>query len=415
MPRPSGTHFLQIPGPTHVPERILRAMARPTIDHRSAEFGRLGLEILEGLKEVFQTSGPIVIFPASGTGAWEAALVNTLSPGDKALMFETGHFANLWRDMALKLGLDVQFAPGDWRHGVDPESVESALLEDSRRQIKAVLMVHNETSTGVSSSVANVRQAIDRAQHPALLMVDTISSLASIDYRHDEWAVDVTVAGSQKGLMLPPGLSFNAISQKALASAKTARLPKSYWDWQPMLAANQTGFFPYTPGTNLLYGLREALHMLREEGLENVFARHTRHAEATRRAVRAWGLEVLCLNPSEYSSSLTAVLMPPGHNADDLRKVILDQFNMSLGAGLSKLQGKVFRIGHLGDFNDLMLAGALSGVEMGLTLAGVPHAKGGVAAALDYLTQCHVEHTLGLAPPQHTETRSATSAPDAEP
>jgi alanine-glyoxylate transaminase / serine-glyoxylate transaminase / serine-pyruvate transaminase len=387
MPRPSGTHFLQIPGPTNVPERILRAMARPTIDHRSAEFSRLGLDVLDGLKEVFKTSGSIVIFPASGTGAWEAALVNTLSPGDKVLMFETGHFATLWREMAVKLGLDVQFVAGDWRHGVDGQVVESALSEDARRQIKAVMVVHNETSTGVTSSVANVRKAMDRAKHPALLMVDTISSLASIDYRHDEWGVDVTVAGSQKGLMLPPGLSFNAISENALASAKSSRLPKSYWDWQPMLAANKTGFFPYTPGTNLLYGLREALHMLREEGLDNVFARHDRHAEATRRAVQAWQLEVLCLNREEYSSSLTAVLMPPGHNADELRKVILDQFNMSLGSGLAKLQGKVFRIGHLGDFNDLMLAGTLSGVEMGLGLAGVPHAKGGVAAALDYLTQ----------------------------
>jgi alanine-glyoxylate transaminase/serine-glyoxylate transaminase/serine-pyruvate transaminase len=289
--------------------------------------------------------------------------------------------------MAVKLGLDVQFVSGDWRHGVDPHAVESALSEDARRQIKAVMVVHNETSTGVTSRVANVRKAMDRAKHPALLMVDTISSLASIDYHHDEWGVDVTVAGSQKGLMLPPGLSFNAISEKALASAKSARLPKSYWDWQPMLAANRTGFFPYTPGTNLLYGLREALHMLREEGMDNVFARHDRHAEATRRAVQAWQLEVLCLNPEEHSSSLTAVLMPTGHNADELRKVILDQFNMSLGSGLAKLQGKVFRIGHLGDFNDLMLAGTLSGVEMGLALAGVPHAKGGIAAALDYLTQ----------------------------
>jgi alanine-glyoxylate transaminase/serine-glyoxylate transaminase/serine-pyruvate transaminase len=387
MPRPSGTHFLQIPGPTNVPERILRAMARPTIDHRGAEFSRLGLEVLDGLHEVFKTSGGIVIFPASGTGAWEAALVNTLSPGDKVLMFETGHFATLWREMAVKLGLDVQFVPGDWRHGVDPDVVESKLVEDRPHAIKAVMVVHNETSTGVSSRISAVRQAMDGARHPALLMVDTISSLASIDYRHDEWGVDVTVAGSQKGLMLPPGLSFNAISEKALAAAKSSRLPKSYWDWQPMLAANKTGFFPYTPGTNLLYGLREALHMLLQEGLENVFARHDRHAAATRRAVEAWKLEVLCLNPTEYSSSLTAVLLPPDHNADDLRKLVLDQFNMALGAGLAKLQGKVFRIGHLGDFNDLMLAGTLSGVEMGLALAGVPHAKGGVAAALDYLTE----------------------------
>jgi alanine-glyoxylate transaminase/serine-glyoxylate transaminase/serine-pyruvate transaminase len=384
-------------------------MARPTIDHRSAEFSRLGLDVLDGLKEVFKTSGSIVIFPASGTGAWEAALVNTLSPGDKVLMFETGHFATLWREMAVKLGLDVQFVSGDWRHGVDSQVVESALSEDARRQIKAVMVVHNETSTGVTSRVANVRKAMDRAKHPALLMVDTISSLASIDYRHDEWGVDVTVAGSQKGLMLPPGLSFNTISENALASAKSARLPKSYWDWQPMLAANKTGFFPYTPGTNLLYGLREALHILREEGLDNVFARHDRHAEATRRAVQAWQLEVLCLNPQEYSSSLTAVLMPPGHNADELRKVILDQFNMSLGSGLAKLQGKVFRIGHLGDFNDLMLAGTLSGVEMGLALAGVPHAKGGVAAALDYLTQT-ARLALTTAQASAREPSSATQA-----
>jgi alanine-glyoxylate transaminase / serine-glyoxylate transaminase / serine-pyruvate transaminase len=387
MPRQTGSHFLQIPGPTNVPERILRAIARPTIDHRSAEFGKLGLEVLEGLREVFKTSASIVLFPASGTGAWEAALVNTLSPGDTVLMFETGHFATLWRDMAGKLGLAVDFVSGDWRHGVDPATVEAKLSEDHQHKIKAVTVVHNETSTGVASQIAAVRQAMNRAGHPALLMVDTISSLASIDYRHDEWEVDVTVAGSQKGLMLPPGLSFNAISDKALVAGRSARLRKSYWDWQPMLAASKTGFFPYTPATNLLYGLREGLDMLREEGLENVFARHDRHAEATRRAVEAWKLEVLCLNPHEYSSSLTAVLMPTGHNADHLRQVILEQFNMSLGSGLGKLQGKIFRIGHLGDFNDLMLAGTLSGVEMGLTLAGVPHAKGGVAAAIDYLTQ----------------------------
>jgi alanine-glyoxylate transaminase/serine-glyoxylate transaminase/serine-pyruvate transaminase len=383
----SGRHFLQIPGPTNVSERILRAMARATIDHRGAEFGRLGLEVLAGLKEVFKTSGRIVIFPASGTGAWEAALVNIFSPGDKVLMFETGHFATLWRAMAESLGLDVDFVPGDWRRGVDPQVVEAKLSEDVERQIKGVMVVHNETSTGVTSSVDSVRKVMDGARHPALLLVDTISSLASIDYRHDEWGVDVTVAGSQKGLMLPPGLSFNAISEKAEAASKSARLPKSYWDWQPMLAANTAGFFPFTPATNLLYALREALQMLREEGLDNVFARHDRHAEATRRAVRAWGLEVLCVNPKEYSSSLTAVLLPAGHDADELRKIILEHFNMSLGNGLGKLQRKVFRIGHLGDFNDLMLAGTLSGVEMGLALAGVPHSDGGVAAALDYLTQ----------------------------
>jgi len=382
-----GRHFLQIPGPTNVPERVLRAMARPTIDHRGPEFGLLTLEILEGLKDVFKTSGRIVIFPASGSGAWEAALVNTFSPGDRVLMFETGQFAALWREMAGKLGLDVQFVPGDWRHGVDPEVVEEKLREDRGHLIRGVMVVHNETSTGVTSRVAAVRKAMDRAGHPALLLVDTISSLASIDYRHDEWGVDVTVAGSQKGLMLPPGLSFNAISEKALDASKSAGLSRSYWDWQPMLAANKSGFFPSTPATNLLYGLRESLQMLREEGLDNVFARHDRHAEATRRAVRAWGLEVLCLNPEEYSSSVTAVLLPPGHNADELRKVILDQFNMSLGNGLGKVHGKVFRIGHLGDFNDLMLAGTLSGVEMGLALADIPHKKGGVEAGLDYLIQ----------------------------
>jgi alanine-glyoxylate transaminase/serine-glyoxylate transaminase/serine-pyruvate transaminase len=362
-------------------------MARPTIDHRGPEFRELALEVLENLKPVFNTSAPVVIFPSSGTGAWEAALVNTLSPGDRVLMFETGHFASLWRGLAEKLGLDLQFVPGDWRHGVDPEAVENLLSNDRQDELKAVAVVHNETSTGVRSRVAAVRRAIDRAGHPALLMVDTISSLACMDYRHDEWGVDVTVGGSQKGLMLPPGLSFNAISEKALHASKTARLAKSYWDWKPMLESNTAGLFPYTPATNLLYGLREALEMLHEEGLANVFARHDRHAEATRRAVKAWGLEVLCLNPAEYSSSLTAVLLPPESNADDLRQVILEHFNMSLGNGLGKLQGKVFRIGHLGDFNDLMLAGTLSGVEMGLALARVPHSRGGVAAALEYLTE----------------------------
>ncbi|HYM10938.1 MAG TPA: aminotransferase class V-fold PLP-dependent enzyme [Bryobacterales bacterium] len=387
MPFHSGRHFLQIPGPTNVPERILRAMARPTIDHRGPEFARLALEVLEGLKEVFQTSGQVVIYPASGTGAWEAALANTLSPGDKVLMFETGHFATLWREMAGRLGIAADFVPGDWRHGVDPAMVEAKLAEDRRRECKGVLVVHNETSTGVTSRIGAVREAMDRARHPALLLVDTISSLASIDYRHDEWGVDVTVAGSQKGLMLPPGLSFHAISEKALSASKSARMPKSYWDWQPMLAAGKAGFFPYTPATNLLYGLRESLQMLREEGLPNVFARHDRHAEATRRSVRAWGLEILCANPAEYSSSLTAVLMPAGHSADELRKIILEQFDMSLGSGLGKVKDRVFRIGHLGAFNDLMLAGTLCGVEMGLGLAHVPFSKGGVAAAIDYLAQ----------------------------
>jgi alanine-glyoxylate transaminase/serine-glyoxylate transaminase/serine-pyruvate transaminase len=370
-----------------VPDRVLRAIARPTIDHRGPEFSKLTLEVLEGLKDVFKTTGNIIIFPSSGSGAWEGALVNTLSPGDKVLMFETGQFAALWREMAVKLGLDVDFAQGDWRHGVDPAVVEAKLREDHGHQIKAVAVLQNETSTGVASRVAAVRQAMNRARHPALLFVDTISSLASIDFRHDEWEVDVSVGGSQKGLMLPPGLGFNAVSEKALAASKSARLPKAYWDWQPMLAQNANGFFPYTPVTNLIFGLREALQMLREEGLENVFARHNRHAEATRRAVRAWGLEIVALDPSEFSASVTAIFTPGGHSADGLRKVILERFNMPLGTGLGKLQGKVFRIGHLGDFNDLMLAGTLSGVEMGLDLAGIPHTKGGVAAALDYLTE----------------------------
>ena len=383
----SGRHFLQIPGPTNVPDRILRAIDNPTIDHRGPEFQQLGLTVLNGLKRVFKTTGSVIIYPASGTGAWEAALVNTLSPGDKVLMFETGHFATLWYNMAKRLGLEPVFVPGDWRHGVDPREVEARLSEDKAYAIKAVMVVHNETSTGVTTRVDEVRKAIDRTQHPALFMVDTISSLASIDYRHDEWGVDVTVAGSQKGLMLPPGLSFNAVSDKALAASKSAKLPRSYWSWDDMLANNKNGFFPYTPGTNLLYGLREALKMLLEdEGLENVFKRHDRHAEAARRAVRAWNLEILCLEPAEYSSSLTAVLLPEGHSETRFRDIVLERFNMSLGSGLGKLRDKVFRIGHLGSFNDLMLMGTLAGVEMGLALAGVPHRKGGVAAAMDYLT-----------------------------
>ncbi len=384
---PAGRHFLQIPGPTNVPDRVLRAIDRPTIDHRGPEFQRLGKEVLEGMKRIFQTRHPVVIFPASGTGAWEAALVNTLSPGDKVLMSETGHFASLWSKMARKLGLEVELLPGDWRHGADYAGIEARLKADAQHAIKAVAVVHNETSTGVTTRIPLVRKAIDEAKHPALLLVDTISSLASIDYRHDEWGVDVTVGGSQKGLMLPPGLSFNALSDKALAAAKTAKLPRSFFDWQDMLGPNASGWFPYTPATNLLYGLREAIHMLEEEGLANVFARHDRHAEATRRAVRAWGLEVLCQDPQEYSSSLTAIVVPAGHDADRLRSVILEHFDMSLGTGLGKLQGKVFRIGHLGDFNDLTLAGSLAGVEMGLELAGIPYRKGGVQAALDYLAQ----------------------------
>jgi alanine-glyoxylate transaminase/serine-glyoxylate transaminase/serine-pyruvate transaminase len=383
----SGRHFLQIPGPTNVPERILRAMARPTIDHRGPEFAKFALELLEAVKEVFRTKGTVIIFPSSGTGSWEAAMVNTLSPGDKVLMFETGQFATLWAGVARDLGLDVQFVPGDWRHGADPADAERILGEDRNHEIKMVGVVHNETSTGVASRVAEIRKAMDRVHHPALLFVDSISSLASLDYRHDEWAIDVTICGSQKGFMLPPGLSFNAISQKALAASKTAQLRKSYFDWQPMLANNKSGFFPYTPATNLLYGLQQSLMMINEEGLDNVIARHTRHGEATRRAVRAWGLDVLALNPAEYSGSSTSVLVPAGYNADEFRKIVLETFNMSLGNGLNKLAGKVFRIGHLGDFNDLMLAGTLSGVEMGLAVAGIPHKTGGVAAALDYLTE----------------------------
>ena len=383
--RKAGRHFLQIPGPTPVPDRILRAMDMPVIDHRGPEFGKLGKRVLDGIKTIFKCAGPVIIYPASGTGAWEAALVNTLSPGDSVLMFETGHFATLWREMAKKLGLDAEFVSGDWRHGVDPAQVEERLAADTAHRFKAVCVVHNETSTGVASRIPEIRAAIDRAKHPALFMVDTISSLGSIDYRHEAWRVDVTVAGSQKGLMLPPGLGFNAVSDKALEAAKTARLPRSYWDWQPMLQANDKGFFPYTPATNLLYGLKAALEMLAEEGLTNVFARHDRHAEATRRAVKAWGFEILCLEPREYSSSLTAVLMPAGHSADGLRQTILDRFDMSLGSGLGRLADKVFRIGHLGDFNDLMLAGTLSGIEMGLGVAGVPHRRGGINAALDYL------------------------------
>ena len=382
----SGRQLLQIPGPTNVPDRVLRAMARPTIDHRGPEFGQMAQDVLEGLKEIFKTRSKVIVFPSSGTGAWEAALVNTLSPGDRILMFETGQFAILWSQVASKLGLDVDLVPGDWRHGVDPQIVEARLADDHDHKIKAVCVVHNETSTGVTSRVGEVRKAMDRMAHPGLLLVDVISSLGSIDFRHDEWSVDVTICCSQKGLLLPPGLGFNAISERALAASKSARLPRAYWDWAPMLSQNVNGFFPYTPATNLLYGLVESLQMLREEGLENVFARHRRHGEATRRAARAWGLEVVAVEPAEYSHSLTALFTPAGHSADEFRQVVLDHFNMPLGTGLGRLQNKIFRIGHLGDFNDLMLAGTLSGVEMGLELAGVPHQKGGVAAALDYLT-----------------------------
>ncbi|MGU3388720.1 pyridoxal-phosphate-dependent aminotransferase family protein [Methylobacterium sp. D53M] len=380
-----GRHFLNIPGPSPVPERVLQAMDRQVIDHRGPEFGRLGREVLEGCRAIFQTEGPVVIFPGSGTGAWEATIVNTLSPGDRVLMFETGHFATLWSKMAARWGITVEFVPGDWRHGADPAIVEAKLAEDRAHAIKAVMVVHNETSTGVTSRIAQVRQAIDAAHHPALLLVDSISGLGSADLRHDEWGIDVTVACSQKGLMLPPGLGFTAISQKARAASKTNTLPRSYWDWEEMLKPNAGGYFPYTPATNLLYGLREAIAMMREEGLPAVFARHEQLAKATRAAVQGWGLEVLCEEASEYSPVLTAVLMPDGHDADAFRQLALDRFNISLGAGLSKLSGKVFRIGHLGECNDLMLMGALCGVEMALGVAGVPHQRGGATAAMSVL------------------------------
>jgi alanine-glyoxylate transaminase/serine-glyoxylate transaminase/serine-pyruvate transaminase len=389
---PSGRHFLQIPGPTNVPDRILRAMDYPTIDHRGPEFQRLGRKILGQIGKIFKTEQPVVIYPASGTGAWEAALVNTLSPGDAVLMYETGHFASLWKKMAERLSLKPEFIGDDWRRGVDAAKIEARLGMDTGHLIKAVCVVHNETSTGVTSDIAAVRRAMDRAGHPALLLVDTISSLGSLDYRHDEWGVDVTVAGSQKGLMLPPGLSFNAVSQKALAASRHAKLPRAFWSWDEIIEANKNGFWPYTPATNLLYGLSEACDMLLEEGLQNVFDRHQRHAEATRECVRAWGMEILCQNPAEYSGALTAVVMPreangERSNADALRRIILANFNMSLGQGLSKLGGWVFRIGHLGDFNDLTLMGTLAGVEMGMVLAGVPHNAGGVSAAMRSLQE----------------------------
>jgi alanine-glyoxylate transaminase/serine-glyoxylate transaminase/serine-pyruvate transaminase len=389
MSRQAGRHFLQIPGPTNTPLPVLAAIAKPTIDHRGPEFGRLGREVLAGIRTIFKTERPVVIYPTSGTGAWEAALVNTLSPGDKVLMFETGWFATLWKKMTQRLGLEAEFIEGDWRAGVDSAAIGARLAEDKAHSIKAVAVVHNETSTGVTSNVAAVRRAIDRAGHSALLLVDTISSLGSIDYRHDEWGVDVTVGGSQKGLMLPPGLSFNAISEKALAASKGARMPRSFFDWQDMLALNEKGFFPYTPSTNLLQGLKVAIEMLHEEGLDQVFARHDRAAEATRRCVQRWGFEIQCRNPAEYSSSLTAVRLPEGHSADGLRAEILARSNMSLGNGLGPLADRVFRIGHLGDFNDLTVTGTLSGVEMGLKACGVPHRSGGVEAAMAFLGGNH--------------------------
>ncbi|HEY7457904.1 MAG TPA: aminotransferase class V-fold PLP-dependent enzyme [Xanthobacteraceae bacterium] len=383
--RMPGRHFLQIPGPTPLPDRILRAMDMPIIDHRGPEFARLTRRVLDGIKTIFKTRNPVIIYPSSGTGAWEAALVNTLSPGDSVLMYETGQFGTLWKNMAIKLGLSPIFIESDWRVGADPKAIEAKLREDKGRKIKAVAVLHNETSTGCVSHPAEIRKAIDAAGHPALLLVDTISSLASTDYRHDEWGVDVTVGGAQKGLMLPPGMSFNAVSDKALAEAKSAKLPKSFWSWEDMIATNKNDYFPYTPATNILYGLAESIDMLHEEGLDNVFARHDRLAEATRRAVRAWGLEILCREPRQYSSTITAVLMPEGHNADRFREVALDQFNISYGMGLGRIAGKVFRIGHLGDINDATMIGALAATEMALALARVPHKKGGVQAAMDYL------------------------------
>ena len=380
-----GRHFLQLPGPTNCPLPVLQAMAMPTIDHRGPEFGELGREVLEGIKTIFKTTQPVVIYPASGTGAWEAALVNTLSPGDTVLMYETGHFATLWRAIAVRLGLQPEFIASDWRSGADAAAIGARLAEDKAHKIKAVAVVHNETSTGVLSNIAAVRRAIDAASHPALLLVDTVSSLGSADYRHDEWGVDVTVSGSQKGLMLPPGASFNAVSQKALAASKTARLPRAFWEWGEILASNRTGYFPYTPNTNLLQGLRVALKLLHEEGLDNVFARHQRAAEATRRCVRHWGLEIQCRVPAEYSPVLTGVRMPEGHSADKLRAEILNRCNMSLGSGLGQLADRIFRIGHLADFNDVMVTGTLAGVEMGMKVVGVPHRSGGVQVAMDYL------------------------------
>ena len=394
----TGRHFLQIPGPTNCPDRILRAMDRPVIDHRGPEFAELALEVLEGIRPIFGASGPVILYPGSGSGAWEAAIVNTLSPGDRVVTFETGQFANLWRVMAEKLGLSVDCVPGNWRRGADASQLEARLNADATHQIKAVMVVHNETSTGATSHVPRIRQVLDRAHHPALLIVDAISSLGAMEFRHDEWGVDVTIAGSQKGLMLPPGLGFNAVSEKALRANESARMPRAYWDWQEVLKQNKAGFFPYTPPTTLLYGLRESIRILNEEGLANVFRRHDRHAAATRAAVQGWGLDIVCEAPEDYSSTVTAVFTPEGHNADNLRKVILNNFDMSLGAGLAKLQGKAFRIGHLGSFNDLMLVGTLGGVEMGLRLAGVPHRDGGVMAALEHLAPA------GKTPDQHTAT-----------
>ena len=381
----SGKHFLQLPGPSNVPDRILNAMSYPTIDHRGPEFAELAIECFNGIKTIFKTKNPVIMFPASGTGAWEAALVNTLNEGDHVLMVETGHFASLWNKMAIKLGLNTEFIETNWRNGLDHLQIEKRLKLDVNQKIKAVCIVHNETSTGCTSDVRAVRQVLDNLKHDALLMVDSISGLASMNYEHDNWGVDVTVSGSQKGLMLPPGLSFNAISDKALLASKNSKMRRSYWDWNEFLEFNKSGFFPYTPATNMLFGLKEAIAMLHEEGLENVFKRHARYSEATRIAIQSWGLEVFCSNKDRFSDVLTAVIVPDNKDADQLRKVILENFNMSLGNGLSKLKGKVFRIGHLGDLSDLSLLGTLSGVEMGLDLTGIPFQRGGVEKAREYL------------------------------
>ncbi len=385
--RHTGRHFLQIPGPTPIPDRVLNAMSRQMLDHRGPEFGEFGAKLLGNVKTLFKTTSPVFIYPSSGTGAWESGLVNTLSPGDRILLVETGQFAVLWRNMAEKLGLKPEVIPTDWRSGADPNAIEARLKKDKAHDIKAVCVVHNETSTGTRTWVEQIRKAMDAARHPALFMVDTVSSLAAMDYRHDEWGVDVAISGSQKGLMLPPGLSFTAISQKAIAASKTAKLPRSYWSWDDMLAMNANGTFPYTPATGLLFGLAETIEILHEEGLDNVFKRHERLAEATRRAVRAWGLDIWCHDAKAYSPAVTAVGVPETHNADAFRKVVLDNFDMSLGTGLNKLAGKAFRIGHLGHTNELTICGALAGVEMGLELAGIPHEKGGVAAAMSYLAE----------------------------
>ena len=387
--RPVGRHFLHIPGPSPLPDRVLRAMDTPIIDHRGPEFQKLAKRVLEGIKTIFKTTNPVIIYTATGTGAWEAALVNTLNAGDRVLMVETGQFATLWKKMAEKIGLKPEFIETDWRIGADPKAIEAQLREDKAKTIKAVCVLHNETSTGCLSPIAEIRKAIDAAGHPALFMVDTISSLASTDYRHDEWGVDVTVGGAQKGLMLPPGMSFNAVSDKALAAAKNSKLPKSFWSWEDMLTMNKIGFFPYTPATNMLQGLAVGIDMLHEEGLDNVFARHDRLAEATRRAVRAWGLEIMCRDPKYYSPTITAVMLPEGHDADAFRNLALEHFNISYGASFGPYAGKYFRIGHLGDINDLMLMGALAGTEMALALAGIPHKKGGAQAAMDYLVSAH--------------------------